>query len=460
MESEIEHIRSKLFDKKLFHHQIDKIVKASEIAQSKIDNIAAHDDNILKAIGVIEEFLRKKHRLCYGGQAINAHLPNKYKIYDPDTSVPDYDFFTLDQQSDIITIFKDLKNAGFTQIDVREGMHEGTGKIYVDYVPVADITAINPKLYKMLSVREFKTDGISYLDANTLRMLMYLELSRPRGEVTRWPKVFERLTLFNEFIPVRSCRTNQQYGGLNTNQLQFIINFIIKNKRVFAGADLLDFYNTSLRIRKLNTKWIFTTKKPILFYSSELEMDANLIRAEFKFMSDKTVTIKSYSSKGIDIIPSMKIISLDKNIAVIIIAETGCNSYFNIPIKNESIRIASMDTLITLYFSLGLASYFDMGSMECLANKLVGISLQARANPSKFPLPFISIKCTGHQPSLPSLIREKVKRIIKKRTQKRVNGKSIDEKILDSKQPEKTNMVNKVNKKWATRVNTRLRLRD
>ena len=457
MESEIEHIRSKLFDKKLFHHQIDKIVKASEIAQSKIDNIAAHDDNILKAIGVIEEFLRKKHRLCYGGQAINAHLPNKYKIYDPDTSVPDYDFFTLDQQSDIITIFKDLKNAGFTQIDVREGMHEGTVKIYVDYVPVADITAINPKLYKMLSVREFKTDGISYLDANTLRMLMYLELSRPRGEVTRWPKVFERLTLFNEFIPVKSCRTNQQYGGLNTNQLQFIINFIIKNKRVFAGADLLDFYNTSLRIRKLNTKWIFTTKKPILFYSSELEMDANLIRAEFKFMSDKTVTIKSYSSKGIDIIPSMKIISLDKNIAVIIIAETGCNSYFNIPIKNESIRIASMDTLITLYFSLGLASYFDMGSMECLANKLVGISLQARANPSKFPLPFISIKCTGHQPSLPSLIREKVKRIIKKRTQKRVNGKSIDEKILDSKQPEKPNMVNKVNKKWATRVNTRLK---
>ena len=423
MESEIEHIRSKLFDKKHFQQQIDKIAKASEFAQSKIDNIAAHNDNILKAIGVIEEFLRKKHRLCYGGQAINAHLPSRYKIYDPDTSVPDYDFFTSDQHNDIINIYKDLKNAGFIQIDVREGMHEGTVKIYVDYVPVADITAINPKLYKMLSTREFKTDGISYLDANTLRMLMYLELSRPRGEVTRWPKVFERLTLFNEFIPVRSCRvTKQLYGGLNSNQLQFAVNFIIKNKRVFAGADLLDFYNTSLRKRKLNTKWIFTTKKPIIFYSPEPEMDANLIRAEFKFMSDKTVSIKSYSSKGIDIIPSMKIISLDKNVAVFIISETGCNSYFSIPVKNESIRIASMDTLITLYFSLGLASYFDMGSMECLANKLVGISLQARSNPSKFPLPFISIKCTGHQPSLPSLIREKVKRIIKKRTQKVING--------------------------------------
>jgi len=76
-----------------------------------------------------------------------------------------------------------------------------------------------------------------------------------------------------------------------------------------------------------------------------------------------------------------------------------------------------MDTLISLYFSLGLthSTYFDMGSMECLANKLVDISLKARMNPSKFPLPFISIKCTGHQSSLPSLIREKVKRITQKK---------------------------------------------
>lgn len=69
-------------------------------------------------------------------------------------------------------------------------MHEGTIKVYVDYIPVADMTAIDPKLYRILSKREYRVDGISYLDANTLRMLMYLELSRPRGEVGRWAKVF------------------------------------------------------------------------------------------------------------------------------------------------------------------------------------------------------------------------------------------------------------------------------
>jgi len=419
MESEIEHIDSELFDKKRFQKQLDIIIERSERAKDIIDSISAHDDSVIRSIEIVEKFLRKKHRLCYGGQAINAHLPAKYKFYDPDRSIPDYDFFTPQQNNDIDTIIKDLKKAGFDEISAREGMHEGTIKIYVNYVPVADLTAIDPKLYKILSKREFKIDGISYLDANTLRMLMYLELSRPKGEVTRWPKVFERLSLFNEFIPVKPCRiSNEPFrGSITHKQLQFTINYIIKNKRIFAGADLLDFYNTSLRSKKLDTEWIFTTNKPIIFFSQEPENDAAIISSEFS-VTDKKITIKSYSSKGVELIPSMKIICQGKKSIVFIIQQVACNSYFNIPITNNKvIRIASMDNLITLYFSLGIvdSKFFDMGSMECLANKLVDISLKARNNPSNFPLPFISIKCDGHQPSLPSLIREKVKRITQKK---------------------------------------------
>jgi len=420
MESEIEHIDSELFDKKRFQKQLDMIIEQSDLAKDKIDYTSAHNDSVIRSIEIVENFLRKKHRLCYGGQAINAHLPAKYKFYDPDTSVPDYDFFTPQQNNDIDTIIKDLKKAGFMEISAREGMHEGTIKIYVNYVPVADITAIDPKLYKILSKREFKTDGISYLDSNTLRMLMYLELSRPRGEVTRWPKVFERLSLFNEFIPVKLCRISNEElkREINQNQLQFVINFVITNKRIFAGADLLDFYNTSLRKKKINNKWIITRNKPIIFFSQEPDSDAAIISSEFSFLNDKKITIKSYSSKGVELIPSMKIICQGKKQLIFIIQQVACHSYFNIPItNNKNIRIASMDTLITLYFSLGFvdSKYFDMGSIECIANKLVDISSKARNNPNNFPFPFISIECDGHQTSLPSLIRERVKRITQKK---------------------------------------------
>ncbi len=446
MESEIEQTRieSEFFDKKKFLKQVDIIKQASELAQAKIDYASAHDDNIIRAIDVVEEFLRKKHRLCYGGQAINAHLPAKYKFYDPEFSIPDYDFFTPNQDTDIQTLVKDLKKAGFTEISVREGMHEGTIKIYVDYIPVADMTSIDPKLYRILSKREFRTDGISYLDANALRMLMYLELSRPRGEVGRWSKVFERLSLFNEFVPVKQCKLSRNMfrGGLTTEQTQYTLNYIIENKRIFAGADLLEFYDQALKYKKQGNDWILSSKKPIVFFSPDTDIDAKTLREEFNFLLNQPsktrggqryegelpqmappktpITIKSYSSKGVDLIPSMKVITQGNKSLVFIIDQTACHSYFNIPIEDGKImRIASMDTLITLYFGLGLidSKFYDMGSMECLANHLVKISIKARQDPEHFVFPFISIKCSGHQTSLPSLIRAKVKRITQKKTE-------------------------------------------
>ena len=436
MESEIEHtyISSDFFDKKQFQEQIDVIKKASEVAQSKVDFVSAHDDNIIRAIEVVEEFLRKTHRLCYGGQAINAHLPAKYKFYDPKTSIPDYDFFTPQQHHDVIHLVKDLRKAGFSEISARDGMHEGTIKIYVDYIPVADMTAIDPRLYRILSNREFRTDGISYLDANSLRMLMYLELSRPRGEVTRWTKVYERLALLNEFVPVKSCKMedNPFHGAMTQEQSKFVLHFLIQHKRVFAGADLLEFYEHSLTSKHKNTTWMLRGNKPIVFFSNHSETDAKQIRNEFSILrsfhasqngaSPVPFTIRSYSSKGVDLIPSMKIICQGKKSLVFVIDQTACHSYFNIPVNDGKIlRIASMDTLITLYFSLGLidSTYFDMGSMVCLANQLVEISIKARSHPDDFAFPFISIQCVGHQTTLPSLIRSKVKRLMSRKEELR-----------------------------------------
>lgn len=430
MESELEDIRTPTIalDKEIFQKQLAIIKNASEQAQAKIDYYSAHDDHIMYAIEIVENFLRKKHRICYGGQAINAHLPDKYKFYNPEYSIPDYDFFTPSQTTDIELIVNDLKKAGFNEISAREGMHEGTVKIYVEYIPVADITQIDPKLYKILSKREYRINGISYLDANSLRMLMYLELSRPRGEVERWKKVYERLLLFNEFAMGKPCQKKRKHllrGSLSEEQVQFVLNFIIHNKRVFAGADLAGFYEDALKKKQIETKWIITSKKPILFFSSDPDQDAKQLMSEFRFEQKDgadtkkgRITMKAYTSKGVDLIPSITVILKGKYLLVMIVHQTACHSYLNIPIHDDKVmRIATMDSLITLYFGLGLlqSAYFDMSSMECLANELVQINSKARQDADQFIFPFISIRCAGHQHTLPSLIREKVKRITSKK---------------------------------------------
>jgi len=435
MEQNIEKITSPILYKKKFQDQLDRIRQASESAQKKIDYYTAHDEHIVHAIQVVEEFLKKKHRICYGGQALNAHLPAKYKFYDTDYSIPDYDFFSPSQNEDINILVKDLKRAGFTEISAREGMHKGTVKIYVEYVPVADITEIDRKLYNMLSSRESRINGISYLDPNTLRMLMYLELSRPRGELSRWEKVYERLLLFNEFLPPTTCSNiTKKNGGLKgfitQEQVEQVLSFIIENDCIFAGADLANLYEDTLyKIKGMkqrhSSKWILSSKKPIVFLSTEPEKHAQeLVYGWDTTDTSKKLRIKTHKSTDVDLVPSMTFIYQGKRLCVLIVHQSACQAYFTVALgPSRSLKIASMDTLITLYFSLGLyrSAFFDIGSMECLAEKLVQINLKARSNPSTSPFPFISIKCIGHQKTLPSLIRSKVKRI----TKKKINLKQI-----------------------------------
>ena len=439
MEVDIEHLPSNLFDNEKFQRQVTMIKEAAGQAQKETDYESAHNDHILLAITIIEKFLKKKHRICYGGQAINAYLPARYKFYDPEYTIPDYDFFTPDQANDIEWIENELRKAGFTEISAREGMHEGTTKIYVDFIPVADLTIMDSRLYRILSKRASRFEGISYLDANSLRMLMHLELSRPRGEVKRWEKVFERLTIFNEFVPIKRCQimdSTLMRPCLSTKEVQFTFNYIIQEERVFAGGDLLSLYEHAFRSQK--QQWTLSHRRPILFLSSDADKDVKKILTEFLLMRAEegrknALSIKTYSHKGLDLMPSIHVLHEGKQPLVIIVQQSACHSYYNLSMEDQKkMRIATMDTLITLYFGLGYVSspYFTIGSMECLANQLVQLSIKARQQSDRFLFPFISVSCSGHQTTLPSLIRSKVERIRMKRemTKRQRNANALTRK--------------------------------
>ena len=93
---------------------------------------------------------------------------------------------------------------GFKEVIAKAGVHEGTFKVYVNYLPVADITYLVPELYKNLLKKNIILGGIRYCPPNYLRMLMYLELSRPKGVPSRWEKVLKRLVLLNKNYPLEA----------------------------------------------------------------------------------------------------------------------------------------------------------------------------------------------------------------------------------------------------------------
>ena len=424
MEDVLTTIQSPKYDKEQFKKQLDVIVAASEEAQKRTDYESAHDAEVLRSIGIVEEFLRRSKRLCYGGQAINAHLPKKHKFYDPEHNVPDYDFFTPDQATDLEELTQMLQKAGFEEISSREGMHAGTKKLYVNFIPVADLTEIDERLYDLLHKEAFQDKGIHYMGSDTLRMLMYLELSRPGGQVERWSKVYERLILLNTFSPISRCHQKLTKGLMNSKEVEDIMDFITSEKRVFAGGDLNGLYEQSFKKKAPYAEWLLHTKQPILFFSPDLTNDTKHFAYELRHSSSKERTyISRVEGAGGDLIPPMTIFMRRDQPFLILVAETACHAYYDIPLKTgQKLRAATIDTLITLYFALNLLKYKfrSLGSLGCLAKELVDISFRARNNPLLFPFPFISLKCSGHQMGIPSLIRSKVRRI---RTEKLKQGK-------------------------------------
>jgi len=152
----------------------------------------------------IEQFIQERKLIGYGGTAIHHALPKEAQFYDA-SEIPDYDFFSMQAIQDIRDL-ADRLSASY-QVEVKSALFQGTYKLFVNYLPLFDMTQIEEELYHNLWVSSFTRNQIHYVPYNYLRMSIYQELSRPLGDVTRWMKIFQRLELLNTHQPflIRKC---------------------------------------------------------------------------------------------------------------------------------------------------------------------------------------------------------------------------------------------------------------
>ncbi len=413
--------------------QLLRIDQFADEAQRRIDFESAHDQEILAGIKVVEDFLRATGRICYGGTAQNIHLPKKYKFYDPEMTIPDYDFLTPNGAHDVKELEQRLRSAGFVDIGSRPGVHEGTTKIYLNFVPIADITEIDEKLYNLFKKHAMTDKGITYMDINSLRMMMYLELSRPQGEVSRWHKVYERLKLLEHADMPRNCKApSVKKIRIPLAIYRGLFYYAINNERVMAGASVLNLYKLSLK-QTVSGENLISANLPIVMYSPSINNDI----IDIKQLIGSNVKITEIESIG-DFIPRLVAFELDGRPVLLLVEQTACHAYNIIQMHRtggKSVYIASLDTIITLYLSLMLANkpivkrIFPQ-SLLCMAQTAMEISSYLRRNAKHTQFPFISLDCSGHQVGLPTLLKERFKRIRKgqRKTAKNIKSKSTTRK--------------------------------
>ena len=415
--------------KNIEDREIDLLRNAVDKIESRSGKKVAQSPEVKKIIGCVERFLREKKLVCYGGTAINSILPEKYRFYNNDIEVPDYDFYSPNALEDSKELADIFFNMGYNEVESKSGSHPGTFKVFVNFIPVADITHMDMALFSVLAAKSYIKHGIRYAPTNFLRMAMYLELSRPEGDVSRWEKVLKRLTLLNKVYPMKlincsrfememqnrnnmneakmpesNSNSNSSYKRPDKKIYDITQKVLMNSSVVFIGgfADILySKYLPKSDRHKLSKQPEFDV------LSNNPEELAKLIKLTLKTNGFENITIEKMPPIGEIILDHYKV-AVNSNIVALIYKPTACHSYNTIKLNTQIIKVASIDTMLMFYLAFSYAKryYYNRDRLLCLAGILFYIQNKNRLSQTGLLKRFGS-SCYGKQETLESLRRDK-----------------------------------------------------
>ena len=391
--------------------QVDK-------AQEKVSKVAVNSPEVKEMITIVENFIKQKSLVCYGGISINALLPDDHKIYNQDVDLPDYDFFSPDALNDAKALANMYHELGYSDVEARSGQHHGTYKVFVNYQGMADITSLPRDLFDTIKKKSVRVNGISHVDPNFLRMSMYLELSRPAGDTSRWEKVMKRLTLINKFYPIdrSACKNikplnNKEEFTNNAELVEVVKDTLINQGVVFFGGFAISQYVNYMPNKK-NSK--FTAHESSYFdvISLNPETTAEILVERLKDIKVNNVKIIKREPVG-EIIPLHYEIKVGSRTVAFIYTPVACHSYNIIKIKNQSVKIATIDTMLSFYLAFLYSNrpYFSSHSNRilCMAEFLFDVQNKNRLKQDGL-LQRFSITCYGHQPTIEQMRADKAEK--------------------------------------------------
>jgi hypothetical protein len=429
---------------------------AVDKAEEKLGQRIVNSNEVQRIIDIVEEFIKSKNLICYGGTAINNILPEDDQFYNKDIEVPDYDFFSSNALNDAKELADIYYKKGFIDVEAKSGQHHGTYKVFVNFMPVADITLIPKTIFNVLKKDALKIDGILYAPPNFLRMAMYLELSRPAGDISRWEKVLKRLTLLNKNYNITDLNCNninfqKELGSIKNRDEEIKIFEVVKNSLISQGVVFFGSFANTLYSQYMpkNLKKKLQTIPDFDVLSNEPDKTAQIIKERLQDNGIKNIKIIKHEPIG-EIIPIHFEIKVGKDTILFIYKPIGCHSYNILFLKGKKIKIATIDTMLSFYLAFLYTDkpYYNqfLDNILCMSKFLFDVQQKNRLA-QKGLLKRFSITCYGHQETLEEMKAQKANKYIELKNSK--NKKLFEEWFLNYKPDEnkKSNIKSKKNKK-------------
>jgi hypothetical protein len=389
---------------------------AVDKAEEKMGRRVISSDEIQKIIKIVEDYIRVKNLICYGGTAINNILPSEDQFYNKEAEIPDYDFFTTNSLEDSKELADIYYKQGFTDVEAKSGQHLGTYKVFVNFIPVADLTLLPKPIFNALKKDALRIGGILYTPPNYLRMSMYLELSRPAGDTSRWEKVMKRLSLLNKNYPITDLNCNKidfQREMNNPSQQDQIYenvrNTLVNQGVVFFGGYAISLYSQYMP-KHLRKKLEKVADFDVL--SNDPETTADIVKERLKDIGIKNIKIIKREPVG-EVVPIHYEVKVGTDTIAFIYHPVACHSYNVLIISAQKVKIATIDTMLSFYLAFLYADrpYYNqfLNRILCMSNFLFDVQQKNRLE-QKGLLKRFSITCYGHQESLEEIRAHKAEK--------------------------------------------------
>jgi endogenous inhibitor of DNA gyrase (YacG/DUF329 family) len=458
--------------------------QAVDTAEEKKGKTVANSPEVKRIIGIVENFIRNNKLICYGGTAINNILPKQDQFYNTDIEIPDYDFFSWNALSNAKELVDIYIKEGFVEVEAKSGQHHGTYKVYVNFIPVADISYIPKELFNALKKEAIKVAGILYAPPNYLRMSMYLELSRPDGDVSRWEKVLKRLTLLNRSYPLTAHQCSHidfQRKLSNTKEIKEIKETKESEENKSEENKSEEIYET-VKTTLMDQGVVFFGGYAVSLYSQYMPKDlrkqlekipdfdvlseeplkiAQIVKERLQDIGIKNVKIIKRPAVGEIIAPHYEI-RVGKDVVSFIYEPLACHSYNIIKQQGYEIKVATIDTMLSFYLAFLYANrpYYDKDRILCMSKYLFEVQEKNRLE-QKGLLKRFSINCMGHQETVEEMRAAKTEKFAELKNKKKdpeyeawfLRYRPLDSKVLNNEkekptQTKKTKNIkkNKMNK--------------
>ena len=450
------------------NRELELLKNAMDVEAKKRGERVAQNPIMKNIIDVLEKFIHDKKLVCYGGTAINNILPKEDQFYNRNIEIPDYDFFSPNAMNDAKELADIYFKQGFSSVEAKAGVHYGTYKVFVNFFQIADITQIDSKLFSSFKKNAIIKEGILYCPPNFLRMAMYLELSRPSGDITRWEKVLKRLNLLNKNYPLKASNCDpdsfaKSLSGRSYNKQYFHekdkIQDVIKSvaaspatssfdKLVLIGGYAFSLYSRYLK----NQERAYLTENPVFdILSSNPDKTANLIKEKLEAADIRDVSIEKKPSVS-EYLSTHYEIKIGSQPVVYLFRPLACHSYNTIKVDNRIYRIATIDTMLSFYllFLYIDRPYFNSKRILCMCEYLFKIQQKNRVK-LRGILRRFSISCYGKQKTIEDIRNEKAdqfKRLKNKRKTREFDkwflrynpeNNSANKPFIEKNKPKKTN---------------------